>query len=129
MDAAGAMRWTQSSFMGRERLSFLLHNTPLHIDDDERPEGDVGAIIAFDAARAKLIFNDGVGEVHARLCAFGGGGEVRFCYLFGSQLQTRASADDAPAWEAGLVVHRHEHGVPPGLSLSLSLSLLHPLPI
>ena len=44
-------------------------------DDDEKPEGAVGAIIAFDTVRTKLVFNDGVGEVHARLCAFGGGGE------------------------------------------------------
>ena len=49
-------------------------------DDDERPEGGVGAIVAFDTVRAKIIFNDGVGEIDARLCAFGGGGEV----LFGS---------------------------------------------
>jgi hypothetical protein len=71
-----------SSFMGRERLSFRLHDTPLHIDDDERPEGAVGAIIAFETAHTKIVFNDGVGEILASLCAFGGGGEVR-------QLQTR----------------------------------------
>ena len=62
-----------SSFMGRERLTFRLHDTPLHIDDDERPEGAVGAIIVFETACTKLIFNDGVGEILARLCAFGGG--------------------------------------------------------
>ena len=68
-------------------------------DDDEKPEGAVGAIIAFDTVRTKLVFNDGVGEVHARLCAFGGGGEDWWFTDTNMEcLQVSAAFPKAPLW-------------------------------